>query len=83
MRALMDGDLAGASDQCDAAEALGRTAGSANADVLVFSLRFAIARASGSTAALDADVERILGDYEGYPAADGMRAVHLLLTGRE
>ena len=82
MRALMDGDLAGASDQCDAAEALGRTAGSANADVLVFTLRFAIARASGSTAALDPDVERILGDYEGYPAADGMRAVHLLLTGR-
>jgi hypothetical protein len=82
MRALMDGDRQRAADRCDAAEALGRSAGSANADVLVFSLRFAIARASGSTAALDQDVERILGDYEGYPAADGMRAVHLLHTGR-
>ena len=58
------------------------TAGSANAEVLAFSLRFAIARAAGSTAALDRDVERVLGDYDGYPAADGMRAVHLLLTGR-
>ena len=83
MRALMDGDRQRAADQCDAAEALGRSAGSANADVLAFSLRFAIARASGSTAALDQDVERILGDYEGYPAADGMRAVHLLHTGRD
>jgi hypothetical protein len=83
MRALMDGDRQRAEDQCDAAEALGRSAGSTNADVLAFSLRFAIARASGSTAALSPDVERILGDYEGYPAADGMRTVHLLLTGRD
>ncbi|MFZ6005246.1 MAG: ATP-binding protein [Actinomycetota bacterium] len=83
MRALMDGDRPSAADQCDAAEALGRSAGSANADVLAFSLRFAIDRSSGSTAALDPDVERILGEYAGYPAADSMRAVHLLLTGRD
>jgi hypothetical protein len=82
MRALMDGDPGEATRYCDAAMALGRSAGSANADVLAYSLRFAIARASGSTAALDADVERILGDYQGYPAADGMRAIHLVLTDR-
>jgi len=82
MRALLDGDPQRASDEGDAAEALGRSADSANADVLAFSLRFAIARASGSTAALEPDVGRILGGYEGYPAADGMRAVHFLLTGR-
>jgi hypothetical protein len=83
MRALMDGDRQRAEDQCDAAEALGRFAGSANADVLAFTLRFAIAHASGSTAALNQDVARILGDYEGYPAADAMRAVHLLHTDRD
>jgi hypothetical protein len=83
MRALMDGDPQGAADQCGVAERLGRAAGSANADVLAFSLRFAIDRSSGSTAALDPDVERILGEYTGYPAADGMRGVHLLLTGRD
>lgn len=83
MRALMNGDRPRAADQCEAAETLGRSAGSANADLLGFTLRFAIAHASGSTAALDQDVERILGDYEGYPAADAMRAVHLLHTGRE
>jgi hypothetical protein len=83
MRALMDGDRQSAADQCDAAERLGRSAGSANADVLAFSLRFAIDRSSGSTAALDPEVERVLGEYAGYPAADGMRAVHLLLTGRD
>ena len=82
MQALIDGDRQRAADQCDAAEALGRSAGSANADVLAFSLRFAIDRASGSTAALDRDVERVLREYAGYPAADGMRAIHLLLTGR-
>ncbi|MGH9113703.1 MAG: hypothetical protein ACRDZN_15605, partial [Acidimicrobiales bacterium] len=82
MRALMEGDRQRASDQCDAAEVLGRSAGSANADVLAFSLRFAIHRASGSTEALDRDVERVLGEYAGYPAADGMRAVHLLQTDR-
>jgi tetratricopeptide (TPR) repeat protein len=83
MRALMDGDPQRAAHHCDAAASLGRTAGSANADVLAFTLRFAIHRATGSAAELDADVDRILGDYEGYPAADGMRAVHLLLTGRD
>jgi hypothetical protein len=83
MRALMDGDNQRAEQHCDAADALGRSAGSANADVLAFSLRFAIARAAGSTAVLDGDVERILGYYDGYPAADGMRAIHLLLTDRE
>lgn len=82
MRALMNGEPQRAGELCDAAEVLGRSAGSANADVLAYSLRFAIARASGSTAALDTDVERVLGDYAGYPAADGMRAIHLLLTGR-
>lgn len=82
MRALIDGDVQCASDHCDAAEALGGAAGSANADVLAFSLRFAIDRGSGSTAALDRDVERVLGEYAGYPAADCMRAVHLVLTGR-
>jgi hypothetical protein len=83
MRALMDGDRERAADRCDAVEALGRSAGSANADLLAFTLRFAIAHASGSTAALNQDVARILGDYEGYPAADAMRAVHLLHTGRD
>lgn len=82
MRALMDGNPQRAREHCDVAEALGRTAGSENADVLAYTLRFAIARASGSTDPLDADVERILGDYAGYPAADAMRAVHLLLTNR-
>jgi hypothetical protein len=82
MRALMDGDLHAAAEHCDGAGALGRSAGSDNADVLAFSLRFAIGRASGSTAAVDDDVERLLGEYAGYPAADGMLAVHYLLTGR-
>jgi hypothetical protein len=82
MRALMDGDHQRATDACDLAESLGRSAQSANADVLAFSLRFAIARAAGSTAVIDHDVERVLGEYAGYPAADGMRAVHCLLTGR-
>ena len=83
MRCLMDGDHERARRHCDAAEALGRAAGSSNADVLTFSLRFAIERAGGSTAALEADVERILGAYDGYPAADGMRVVHLVLTDRD
>jgi hypothetical protein len=82
MRALMDGDRGRAAEQADVAEALGRSAGSANAELLVYTLRFATHRAGGSTAALDHDVERLLGDYDGYPASDGVRAVHLLLTGR-
>lgn len=82
MRALMDGDLGVATEQSDVAATLGRSAGSDNADVLTFTLRFAIGRAAGSTAALDDDVQRLLAAYEGYPAADGMLAIHRLLTGR-
>jgi hypothetical protein len=31
---------------------------------------------------MEGEVTRLLGEYEGYPAADGMRAIHLLLTSR-
>jgi hypothetical protein len=82
MRARMDGDQQRAAELCDEADALGRAAGSANADALVFTLRFAIARDRGSTAGMDGDVARATGGYEGYPAADAMRAIHLMSAGR-
>ena len=83
MRALLDGDIDGAMDCCAAADQLGRAAESHNADTLVLTQRFEIARASGSTASLDGDVRRMVRAYEGYPPVDGMRAVHALMTGRQ
>lgn len=82
MRALMEGDEELARSHCDRADELGRAAGSSNADALVFTLRFALARAAGSTAAMADDVERQLHVYERYPAAHGLWGVHLLLSGR-
>jgi hypothetical protein len=83
MRALLDGDLARSAECCETADELGRSADSHNADALVTTLRFAIARAAGSTAALDGIVRRLVSLYESYPAVDGMHSVHLLLTGHD
>jgi tetratricopeptide (TPR) repeat protein len=82
MRALLDGDLARSAECCETADELGRSADSHNADALVATLRFAIARAAGSTAALDDVIRRLVSQYESYPAVDGLHSVHLLLTGR-
>jgi hypothetical protein len=82
MRALMDGDQQRAAELCDEADALGRAAGSANADALVFTLRFAIARARGSAAGMESEMARVGAGYEGYPAAEAMRAVVLVCAGR-
>jgi hypothetical protein len=82
MRALMDGDQQRAAELCDEADALGRAAGSANADALVFTLRFAIARARGTVADMESEMARIAPGYEGYPAAEAMHAVVLVSVGR-
>ncbi|MGH9085674.1 MAG: ATP-binding protein [Acidimicrobiales bacterium] len=83
MRALLDGDLDRAGEHCDAAADVGRSADSHNADTLVTTLRFEIARAAGSTAEVDDDVRRMASLYEGYPAMDGMYSIHLLVTGHD
>ncbi|MGH9155959.1 MAG: ATP-binding protein [Acidimicrobiales bacterium] len=81
MRALLDGDLERANGYCDSAEALGRSADSHNADILVVTLRLEIGRVTGSAVVLDEVIRRVASLYEGYPAADAMCSVHLLMTG--
>jgi hypothetical protein len=81
MRALLDGDLDRASASCNAADEIGRSADSHNADTLVATLQFEIGRARGSTASLDGVIRRMAREYEGYPAVDGMHSVHLLMIG--
>jgi hypothetical protein len=68
MRALLDGDIPAARRFAADAEALGRQAGSANAEMMVWALRIAAARAEGTMPDQVAAIETILPGAEDYPA---------------
>jgi len=68
MRALLDGDIPAARRFAADAEAAGRQAGSANAEMMVWALRIAAARAEGTMPDQVAVIETILPGAEDYPA---------------
>ena len=68
MRALLDSDIPAAWRLADEAEALGRQAGSANAEMMVWALRIASARAAGTMAEQLRVIETMLAGAEDYPA---------------
>jgi hypothetical protein len=83
MRALMDGHFDTAWRYSEEAEELGRRAGSANADMMVFSLRMATARARGTIAEVaSALLEKWLPWLDEYPGWGCSFAAALADAGR-
>ena len=68
MRALLDGDIPAARRFAGEAEATGRQAGSANAEMMVWALRIAAARAEGTMSDQVAAIETMLPGAADYPA---------------
>jgi hypothetical protein len=69
MRALVDGDVDAAVRHCAEADTLGRRAGSTNAELMVWTLEMAIARARGTVAEVVPFAESMLGSWtDAYPA---------------
>jgi hypothetical protein len=69
MRALLDGDVDGAVRHCAEADALGRQAGSTNAELMVWTLQMAIARTTGTVAEIVSYAESMLESWtDAYPA---------------
>ncbi|MCA1842540.1 MAG: AAA family ATPase, partial [Actinobacteria bacterium] len=68
MRALLDSDVPAAWRFAAEAEALGRQAGSANAEMMVWALRMAAGRADGTTAQLVPVIETMLASADEFPS---------------
>ncbi len=81
MRATMDGDLDAAWRYSEEAEELGRRAGSPNAEMMVVTLRIAVARARGTPADLMPLILANLDEVQRYPGGDCMLATIYAETG--